>query len=278
MLLGYLLPPDATALQETPEDQQSIVFEEQTTGDNSVATTNQAGLEDAVVIAQSSAPSLSNDPGRVENLRLATEALDGVVIKPGETFSFNEVVGDVENDSRYRLAPVVLDSEPDYVRGGGVSQVSSALYLAALYTNLIIVERHPHPTNVDFVQAGLDAFIEYSDRDLRLSNQSEFPVKINAVSEGQSVTITLLGRPLADGIRIEPLSIMVTFHAEGSPLPEELDLDSSLINSTFYIVESFRVFYYHGNMTESILLARDTYTVLSGTTVVLPDGSRVITK
>lgn len=271
------MPPDSSQQQIAIEYHQSNQSSGQS---NEGGASSGVGteLDDVVVIAQNTAVSTSTDTGRVENLRLATQAIDGIVIEPGETFSFNEVVGDVENDSRYRPAPMVLDSETDYIRGGGVSQVSSALYVAALSTNLVIEERHPHPTNVDFAQTGLDANVKYSRMDLRLSNHGDSPIKINAVSEGQTITVTLLGQPLADGIRIEPMAVLIIYHMAGAPLPDGLDVDSSLRNSSFYIIESFKVFYYHGNMTESVLLARDTYMVLSGTVVVMPDGTRAITQ
>ncbi|MCL2530435.1 MAG: VanW family protein, partial [Coriobacteriia bacterium] len=151
MFLGNLMPPDSSQQQIAIEYHQSNQSSGQS---NEGGASSGVGteLDDVVVIAQNTAVSTSTDTGRVENLRLATQAIDGIVIEPGETFSFNEVVGDVENDSRYRPAPMVLDSETDYIRGGGVSQVSSALYVAALSTNLVIEERHPHPTNVDFAQ------------------------------------------------------------------------------------------------------------------------------
>jgi len=275
MFLGYLMPPGTLQQQQLVNNEQNNESNEQ---NNSSETNDRTGFENAVVIGQNTAISSSADTGRVENLRLAADALDGTIIEPGATFSFNSVVGDVANDERYRYAPMVLDDEVSFNRGGGVSQVSSALYIAALYTNLVIEERHPHTTTVDYAPLGLDAIVVYSEMDLKLFNQSEFPIKINAVSEGQTVTVSLLGQPLSEGMRIEPLAVLIEYHMAGAPLPEGMDLDPSLADSSFYVIESFREFYYHGNKTESVFLSRDTYVVLSGSAVVMPDGNRDASK
>jgi len=272
-------PPEQEIQTTTPEDQDpNVEGQETTTQTPQVTPEITAGFENAVIIGQYTAISSVADVGRIENLRLAAESIDGIIIEPGGIFSFNAVVGDVERDNRYQLAPVVADGALAYGRGGGTCQVSSALYIAALYTNLKIVERHPHSAVVDYVPIGLDATVSYSSKDLKLSNETGYPIKINAVAEGQSVTVTILGHPLEEGIRIEPLSVLLEYHRAGTPLPSDVSGNADLINSSFYIVESFRVFYYHGNQQESVLLSRDLYLVLNEAVVRLPDGNLETTK
>ena len=231
-----------------------------------------------VVISSYTSESASTEMGRVSNIRLAAEAIDGCVIEPGAVFSFNEIVGDVSNDDRYQIAPVLYGDEMVYGRGGGICQVSSTLYLAALQTNLRIVERHAHSASVDYIPIGLDATISYGTMDLKLANDSEYPITIHAHGEGQSVTVRLSGQPLEEGLHIVAISSLVLAHSAGTPLPEGMDLDEDLWDFGFYIVESYREFYYHGNKIRSELLARDLYLVLHGTTVLMPDGSLDMTK
>lgn len=88
--------------------------------------------------------SQSDDDERAENLRLAAEAINGYVIEPGATFSFNEVVGDTTAERGYKEAPVLYSSGLGSSDGGGICQVSTALYIAAVKADLEIVERHPH--------------------------------------------------------------------------------------------------------------------------------------
>lgn len=93
--------------------------------------------------------SQSDDDERAENLRLAAEAINGYVIEPGATFSFNEVVGDTTAERGYKEAPVLYSSGLGSSDGGGICQVSTALYIAAVKADLEIVERHPHSVPSD---------------------------------------------------------------------------------------------------------------------------------
>lgn len=105
--------------------------------------------------------SQSDDDERAENLRLAAEAINGYVIEPGATFSFNEVVGDTTAERGYKEAPVLYSSGLGSSDGGGICQVSTALYIAAVKADLEIVERHPHSVPSDYAPIGLDATMDY---------------------------------------------------------------------------------------------------------------------
>lgn len=144
--------------------------------------------------------SQSDDDERAENLRLAAEAINGYVIEPGATFSFNEVVGDTTAERGYKEAPVLYSSGLGSSDGGGICQVSTALYIAAVKADLEIVERHPHSVPSDYAPIGLDATIVYGSRDLRIKNNTDFPITIYAKAVGQTVSVNLLGKPRDDGI------------------------------------------------------------------------------
>lgn len=234
--------------------------------------------EERAVIGQYRAVSASEEAGRVENIRLAAEAINGTVIAPGESFSFNAAVGDIGNDERYQIAPIISSDGMVYGRGGGSCQVSSALYLAALYTDLRIVERHPHSAVVDYVPIGLDATVVYGYMDLVLANDSENPVTIEAEAEGQTVTVRILGTPLEEGKKVEPVSTLIEYHEAGTPVANAVEWDPVLENTTFYIVESYREYYYEGSKVETILLARDRYMVFADDTIRMPDGNGDATK
>lgn len=147
--------------------------------------------------------SQSDDNERAENLRLAAEAINGYVIEPGATFSFNEVVGDTTAERGYKEAPVLYSSGLGSSDGGGICQVSTALYIAAVKADLEIVERHPHSVPSDYAPIGLDATIVYGSRDLRIKNNTDFPITIYAKAVGQTVSVNLLGKPRDDGITID---------------------------------------------------------------------------
>jgi vancomycin resistance protein VanW len=105
------------------------------------------------------------------NALLAAARLDGARIEPGQMFSFNERVGTFSRDQGYRKAP-------DW--GGGVCQVSTTLYNAALLADLDIVERHRHRFCPSYVPPGRDAAVAFSDIDLRFRNPHPYPVWIKA--------------------------------------------------------------------------------------------------
>ena len=138
--------------------------------------------------------SQSDDDERAENLRLAAEAINGYVIEPGATFSFNEVVGDTTAERGYKEAPVLYSSGLGSSDGGGICQVSTALYIAAVKADLEIVERHPHSVPSDYAPIGLDATIVYGSRDLRIKNNTDFPITIYAKAVGQTGSVNLLGK------------------------------------------------------------------------------------
>lgn len=134
--------------------------------------------------------SQSDDDERAENLRLAAEAINGYVIEPGATFSFNEVVGDTTAERGYKEAPVLYSSGLGSSDGGGICQVSTALYIAAVKADLEIVERHPHSVPSDYAPIGLDATIVYGSRDLRIKNNSQVHTELKAIEVNERRDIT----------------------------------------------------------------------------------------
>ena len=96
---------------------------------------------------------------RAENLELASEAVSGTFVAPGETFSMVQQVQDV----RYNEAHVIVDSAEETAEGGGLCQVTSTLYNAVLYAGLPVVERHPHDSVLPYIRPGMDATIWYGD-------------------------------------------------------------------------------------------------------------------
>lgn len=138
--------------------------------------------------------SQSDDNERAENLRLAAEAINGYVIEPGATFSFNEVVGDTTAERGYKEAPVLYSSGLGSSDGGGICQVSTALYIAAVKADLEIVERHPHSVPSDYAPIGLDATIVYGSRDLRIKNNAIALPFENAIAVGDTfITVQSYG-------------------------------------------------------------------------------------
>ena len=132
------------------------------------------------------------DAARIKNLQLACEALNGYVIKAGETFSFNLALGPCTTNKGYQTAPTYVGSTASTL-GGGISQISSALYCGALQAGLQITQRHAHAYAVDYTLLGFDAAVTYGSQDLQFVNTTADPIRILVTTDGTKVTVQLLG-------------------------------------------------------------------------------------
>ena len=135
----------------------------------------------------------TNNENRNTNLRLGCAALDGHILQPGEAFSFNEVVGERTAEKGYMPAPAYSGTATVNSTGGGVCQLSSTLYNAALIADMEILFRVNHGFRSSYIGIGLDATVNWGGPDFQFRNNSHFPVMIKAeVSDGY-VKFRLLG-------------------------------------------------------------------------------------
>ena len=127
------------------------------------------------------------------NIALAASKLNGTVIKPGEVFSFNSIVGDGSASNGFLIGRVLYQDAVAYEAGGGICQVSSTLFNAMLLSGFTIIERHRHSNPVRYVPLGLDATIRYGKKDLRMKNTSSNNLYIYASMNDKSLTIMING-------------------------------------------------------------------------------------
>ena len=135
----------------------------------------------------------SGTAARNNNVHLATKRIDGYELMPGEEFSYDKTILPRTADNGYQAAPVYVGNKVESGMGGGICQPSSTLYGAALYANLEILERHNHSMLVSYMPAGLDATISQGALDLRLRNNTPYPVKIAAQASGGMLTFSIWG-------------------------------------------------------------------------------------
>ncbi|MGB8955344.1 MAG: VanW family protein [Tumebacillaceae bacterium] len=134
--------------------------------------------------------------GRVQNIKLASQKIDGMILLPGGTFSFNDTTGD-SNDPKagWQLATVIVGKEFTDGYGGGICQVSSTLYNSVLKAGLQVKERYTHSLPVGYVPAGHDATVSYPELDFRFVNSYDVPVRIGAQIEGGNVVCKIFKLP-----------------------------------------------------------------------------------
>lgn len=131
------------------------------------------------VLASFSAPYPSNDRS-LYNARQAESYLYGTLVEPGDTFSFNDTVGERTRERGFISAPEIWGSEIRDGIGGGICEISTILYDACLKANLDIVERSPHSMQVRYVPGGLDAAVSWTTKDFRVRNPYDEPIAVLA--------------------------------------------------------------------------------------------------
>ena len=135
----------------------------------------------------------NNQDGRITNMKIASQTLDGIVLMPGEIFSYNELIGETTPEKGYALANTYADNKivPDY--GGGICQVSTALYRAVMRANIRSVERTNHSMIVSYSEPSLDATVANGYIDYKFKNTYNSPIYIKAYVLSDNVTINIYG-------------------------------------------------------------------------------------
>lgn len=130
---------------------------------------------------------------RAENIRLGAAMIDGTIIAPGDVFSFNEVVGPRTPERGFLEADIILNAELVPGIGGGICQVSTTLYNAALLSDLEVVSRVNHSLPISYVPLGRDATVSYGTIDLKVRNNTEHHVLLKARVDKDTITFKVFG-------------------------------------------------------------------------------------
>ena len=122
---------------------------------------------------------LIDDDNRDTNLKLTASKINGTVINPNETFSFNEIAGNPTPEKGYEKAGIFVNGKKEKGYGGGNCQVSTTIYDAVLKVKgLEVTERHEHGKEVGYVKQGKDATVVYDELDLKFKNNLENAIKL----------------------------------------------------------------------------------------------------
>ena len=181
------------------------------------------------------------DVGRNANIALAAKSINSAVLMPGETFSFNNLIGECSTRTGYKESTIYMNGELSTGIGGGICQVSTTLYNAVLRSNLEIVERRNHSLGVTYVPAGHDAMVSIGSSDFKFKNNREYPVKVVAYVGNGSITCEI--------------------HGLKQDVEYEVKLESKMIEKTDekYKVETYKVLYLNGKEVSRTWLSKDTY-------------------
>lgn len=139
--------------------------------------------------------------GRCENIAIAARLIDGVTIQPFGEFSFNSTVGKRTQEAGFQDAKIIVNGEYVLGVGGGVCQVSTTLYNAALLSGLTVTEFHPHSLQIGYVPPSRDAMVS-SGSDLRFCNPHAFPVFLSAKTFSGGICVRFYGEKVTDTYKI----------------------------------------------------------------------------
>lgn len=219
---------------------------------------------------------------RVFNIAKAAELIDGTTIAPGEEFDMNAILGPRNAENGWKEATGIRDAVYVQEYGGGVCQVSSTLYNAVLMADLRVTDRTHHSWPLGYVDIGRDATISTGGPNFKFQNTQEVPITIGAQTdkEKKKITISVYGRPLADGVTIQISSKKV----ETLPEPEtEVIVDESLAPGIQQVVReprrgsvavTYKEYYdANGNLLHKEQVTKDKYRSIKGITHVGPGGS-----
>lgn len=140
----------------------------------------------------------TGDSNRNTNLKLACKAINGKIIRPGETFSYNATLGERTEAKGYKPAGAYMAGKTVETVGGGICQVSSTLYYACLKADLEIVERTAHGYTVSYMPYGMDATVSWGSLDYKWKNNTDYPIRIEASVSGGQVHVKLIGTDTKD--------------------------------------------------------------------------------
>lgn len=207
----------------------------------------------------------SSNSNRSTNIRLCASKINGVVLMPGETFSFNSTVGKRTPEAGYKEAPAYLNGKTIMDYGGGICQVSSTLYNAVLYSNLEITERYNHGYQPSYVKSGLDATVSWGGPDFKFTNNRNYPIKIMTDTSNKILNIYIYGLKTENDYTVKlearylsTVYYSTTYQKDASLAPGETKTIQSGSNGCKTATYKY-LYDKAGNLVSSECISRDTY-------------------
>lgn len=208
--------------------------------------------------------SVSGSSNRKSNVKLSASVCNGIILLPGDVFSYNNTTGSRTADKGYLPAPSYVGGKSTDEIGGGICQTSSTIYYAALLSNLKIVERVNHMYNTGYIPLGMDATVWYGSTDFRFQNDTDYPIKLVTSYQNSKLTVQIYGTKV-DDTYVEMTNKVLS----STPWETEYKVDPSLPAGstkteqtpyTGYVAEAYRNIYDgDGNLISSTLESKNTY-------------------
>jgi vancomycin resistance protein YoaR len=196
-------------------------------------TTDQAKSMGIVGLVGSYETIYGGDPNRIHNVQLVAHLIDGKLIGPGATFSFNDTTGERTEEKGFLEAPVIINGELGTGVAGGVCQVSTTVFNAAYEGGLAITERHNHALYISHYPLGRDATVNYPDLDLKFVNDTPHWLLLRTFVGADSLVVNLYGTPVHRRVVSETAPLTAA-----GPVPVERIDDADLLKGQTVVEES----------------------------------------
>ena len=213
------------------------------------------------------------DPSNVDrskNLEIATGFINGTVVMPGDTFSYNDTVGERTVERGFRNGAVYINNKVEQDVGGGVCQVSTTLYRAIMGAGIKSTERHNHSLKATYSDYGLDATVSWGYLDYKFKNTYDFPIYIQGYTTSNQVIFNVYGNKAGMGGKTYDL---VAEKVKNVPAGTKTVKDSTLKEGQVVwdekaidgvVVNSYRITYQNGSQIAKEFVAKDTYSKVDG--------------
>lgn len=206
----------------------------------------------------------AGNTNRASNIALAAKTINGTILLPGETFSYNGTLGNTTKEKGYKEGGAYVGGKVVQAYGGGICQVSTTLYNAVLYANLEIVERYNHSYAVSYVPAGRDATVSYGGKDFKFKNTRSYPIKIVANAKNGVVSVSIAGIKEEKEYEIELTSTVLST----TPCSTVYENNSNLAEGQQKVIQkghsgltsiAYKIVKYNGKTISKTVLSKDTY-------------------
>ena len=206
----------------------------------------------------------AGNTSRGTNIAIAARTINNTVILPGETFSYNKILGNTTKEKGYQLGTAYVGGKVVPAYGGGICQVSTTLYNAAIYANLEIVERYNHSYSVSYVSGSRDATVSYGGKDFKFKNSRTYPIKIVASAKNGVISVSLKGikEEKEYDIEITSTTLSTTPYQttyQDNPNLEEGKQKVIQVGHNGIKSKAYKTVKYNGKVISKTLLSADTY-------------------
>lgn len=206
---------------------------------------------------------------RINNINLATIAINGTLLMPGETFSFNKIVGERTRERGYKEAGVIIGDRIESGLGGGICQVSSTLYNTMLTANIKAYERRNHTLPLSYIPKGLDATVDWGNIDLKFKNTLNTPMYIEGYTKNKNVYFNIYSSLELTKISYKTMTnVFDTLQPTIKYIddPNRLESETVVVKkaSLGYKVKAYRKTYENGKLIYTELISNDYYRAING--------------